>query len=52
MKSEKTATIKEVKKLINDYQISMGSIRNVIYVGFDAKGKAIQADLENVKAKS
>jgi len=51
MKSEKIAAIKEVKKLINEYRISMGSIRNVIYVGFDNKGKGIQADLKNVKVK-
>ena len=51
MKSEKTAAVKQVKQLINDYKISMGSIRNVIYVGFDSKGKGIQADLKNVKAK-
>jgi len=31
--------------------MNMGSIRNVIYVGFDSKGKGIQADLKNVKAK-
>ena len=41
MKSEKTAAIKQVKQLINDYKITMGSIRNVIYVGFDSKGKGI-----------
>jgi len=51
MKSEKTAAIKQVKQLINDYKITMGSIRNVIYVGFDSKGKGKQADLSNVKAK-
>ena len=51
LKSEKTAAIRQVKQLINDYKISMGSIRNVIYVGFDSKGKGIQADLKNVKAK-
>lgn len=51
LKSEKTEAVKQVKQLINDYKISMGSIRNVIYVGFDSKGKGIQADLKNVKAK-
>jgi len=51
LKSEKTEAVKQVKQLINDYKISMGSIRNVIYVGFDSKGKGIKADLKNVKAK-
>ena len=51
LKSEKTEAVKQVKQLINDYKISMGSIRNVIYIGFDSKGKGIQADLKNVKAK-
>ena len=51
LKSEKTEAVKQVKQLINDYKISMGSIRNVIYIGFDRKGKGIQADLKNVKAK-
>ena len=46
--SEKTVQVKQVKQLINDYKISMGSIRNVIYVGFDNKGKGIRADLKNV----
>ena len=51
LKSEKTEAVKQVKQLINDYKISMGSIRNVIYVGFDSKGNSIKADLKNVKAK-
>ena len=46
LKSEKTAAIRQIKQLINDYKISMGSIRNVIYVGFDSKGKGIKADLK------
>jgi len=51
LKSEKAEAVKQVKQLINDYKISMGSIRNAIYVGFDSKSKGIQADLSNVKAK-
>jgi len=48
-KGEKTAAVKEVKRLINEYQITLGSIRNVIYTGFDAKGKGIKADTSKLK---
>jgi len=48
-KGEKTAAVKEVKRLINQYQITLGSIRNVIYTGFDAKGKGIKADTSKLK---
>ena len=48
-KGEKTAAVKEVKRLINEYQITLGSIRNIIYTAFDAKGKGIKADTSKLK---
>ena len=51
LKDEKSEEIKQVKKLINDYQITMGSICKVIYTSFDSKGKGLQANLSNVKPK-
>ncbi len=52
LKSQKSAAIKQVKQLINEYQITMGSIRNAVFIDFDDKGKGIQADLKGVKPKS
>ena len=52
LKSQKSDAIKQVKKLINDYQITMGSIRNAIFIDFDDKGRGIQADLKGVQPKA
>ena len=51
-KSQKSDAIKQVKQLINEYQITMGSIRNAVFIDFDSKGKGIKADLNGVQPKS